>query len=346
MRSPIYLAIARLASEKDIPEEIIIEALEKSLLSAYHKDFGEFENVHVAFDQENGDFIVWQRKTVVKKVKDPVTEISLEDAKEQESKSKVGDEIEVNTTPAEFGRIAIQTAKQVIIQKIREIEKNYIFQEFMDQKHKLIQGAIIRREGSNLFLDIGKVEGLLPYKEQIPGERYFLGQTLKTVVVEVLQTPKENRVLLSRAHPEFLDRLFEVEVPEILQGSVVIKNIAREPGVRSKIAVTATQEGVDPVGACVGQKGVRIKVINEELGEEKIDIIPFDENLENYIANALSPAQVSHVTIDKERNSATVLVDEKNLSLAIGKRGQNVRLASKLVGLELEIRPTDGGSRE
>lgn len=341
MRSPISVAIARLATEKDIPEQTILEALEKSLVSAYKKDFGADQEVRVTFNEDRGDFVVWQIKKVVKKVTQPVLEITREEAKKYNPKAKIDDEIEINVTPAEFGRIAIQNAKQVIMQQIREVEKEYIYKEFLDQKNKLIQGTIIRREGNTLYLDIGKVEGILPYKEQIPGERYFLGQLLQTVVLEVGYTSKENKIILSRAHPEFLARLFELEVPEITQGSVVIKNIAREAGVRSKVAVQATQEGVDPIGACVGQKGVRIKVINEKLGEEKIDIIPYDADLKAYIANALSPAKITRVEINEEQQSALVFVDEKNLSLAIGKRGQNVRLASKLVGLDLRIQAAE-----
>lgn len=348
MRSPIYVAIAGLATEKSIPEEIIIEALEQSLITAYQKHFHikdkDIDSIRVSFDKQTGVFTVWQKKTIVKTVENPETEVTKEEAAQQLGSKglKLGQEVELDVTPDEFGRIAIQTAKQVVIQQIRELEKQNLYREFLDQQYKLVQGTVIRREANTLYIDLGKVEGVLPVRHQSPGEHYFLGQNLRCIVLDVMRESKQAKVLLSRTHEQFLRRLFELEVPEITQETVIIHGVARDPGVRSKVAVEAVQEGIDPVGACVGQKGVRIKVINEELGDiEKIDIIPYATEPEVFIANALSPAKVLSVKIDDQRRHAMISVDEQNLSLAIGRRGQNIRLASQLVGYTLDVQAID-----
>ncbi len=338
MRSPVYLAIAGLAAEKDLSEQDIIEALENSLAAAFDKEFGEGSEIRVEFEKDTGNFTVYAQKAVVKVVENTHLEISLEDARKLDKKVQINDIIEINVTPAEFGRIAVQVAKQVIFQKIRQAEKDYIYREFLDQKFKMISGNIIRREGGTLYLDMGKIEGILPYKEQIPGEHTYLGQNLRTVVIDVAQTAKDTKIILSRAHPEFIKRLFENEVPEILQGTVEIKAIAREVGIRAKVAVASTQDDIDPIGACVGQKGTRIKTITEELGDEKVDIIPWDDDLEQFIRNALSPAKVASITINEEKTVTVVTVPEDQLSLAIGRKGQNVRLASKLASIEIEVK--------
>jgi len=359
-------SIAQIAEEKGISQEKVIETIEMAIAAAYKKDYGKKGQIIKAkLDQESGQVKFWQVKTVVdedmiyseeemealkekeqkeeiqeeKKIRfNPEKHIMLDEAKKINSKIKSGEEMEmVLTAQKDYGRIAAQTAKQVIIQRIREAEKESIFNEYKSKEGEIISGIVQRIEGRNIFLDIGKTLGILTREEQVPGEFYRPGQRLKVYVLKVEETPKESVVFLSRAYPKLISKLFELEVPEISSGQVQIRSIAREAGSRSKVAVSAEVEGVDPIGSCVGQKGTRVMAVINELGGEKIDIIEYAPEPEKYVANALSPAKVEDVKI-LPKNKALALVPEDQLSLAIGKDGQNVRLAAKLTGWKIDVR--------
>jgi len=359
-------AMAQIAEEKEIPTEKIVETIESALAAAYKKDYGKKGQViKVKMNLGTGEVKFWQVKSVVnkkmiysekeleelktkevepeeegeKKVRfNPERHIMIEEAKEINEKIKPGEELEMPLEPRQdYGRIAAQTAKQVILQKIKEAERETIFGEYKKKEGEIISGIVQRIEGRNIFLDIGKTLGILSREEQVPGEFYRPGQRLKVYILKVEESPKGPVIFLSRAYPKLISKLFELEVPEISTGQVQIKSIAREPGFRSKIAVVSTAQGIDPIGSAVGQRGSRVTAVITELGGEKIDIIEYSEDPEKFIANSLSPAKVLEVKI-MPKNKALVIVPEDQLSLAIGRDGQNVRLAAKLTGWKIDVR--------
>ncbi len=341
MNEAFEQALEQIEDEKGISREEILSMIEASLAAAFRKDYGQKDqNIVAEFNPEHLSTKVFDVKTVVEEVVDPQKEINLEDAKEISSKYKLGDEIKTDITPKEgtsFGRIAAQTAKQVIIQKLREAERNVMFSDFKAKERTLQNGTIQRVEGDTVLVDLGKATGVLFPSEQIRGERYTPNQRLKVLVLHVEPAAKGPKITLSRSHPDMVRKLFELEVPEIYNGTVEVKSIAREAGSRTKIAVSSTQDGIDPIGACVGQRGTRVQTVMAEIGGEKIDIIEWDEDPVKFIANALSPAKILNVQLDMEEKSAKVGVLEDQLSLAIGKAGQNVRLAARLTGWKIDI---------
>jgi len=332
-------ALEQIEKDKGINKEILIEAIEAALVSAYKKNYGTTQNVKINIDRETGEVKVFSQKTVKEDVLNPLLEISLVEAKKINPLVKVGDIISVEVKPKNFGRIAAQTAKQVVMQRIKEAERNIIYEEFAGRETDLVTGIILRTEKKNVIIDLGKTEVILPPTEQIPNEVYNTGERIKVYVLEVKKTTKGPQITVSRSHPGLIKRLFELEVPEIYEGIVEIKSIAREAGSRTKIAVHSRDENVDPVGACVGQKGTRVQTIVDELKGEKIDIIKWSKDPAEYISNALSPAKVLKVDIDEDNKTARVIVPDNQLSLAIGKEGQNARLAAKLTGWKIDIKP-------
>ena len=338
MNKEFIEAIEALEKEKDISKDILIEAIESALVSAYKKNYGTSQNVRVNIDREEGDIDVFMRKDVVEEVEDDMVEISLEDALEIDPRYEVGDVVEYQVTPRDFGRIAAQTAKQVVVQRIREAERGMIFDDYITRQGEIITGTVQRISNETLFINMGKAEGILAATERVPGEKYEINDRIKVYIMDVKKTTKGPQVFLSRSHPGLVKRLFELEVPEIEEGIVEIKSIAREAGSRTKIAVYTEDENVDPVGACVGTRGSRVQNIVDELFGEKIDIITWSDDPEVLISNVLSPAKVEKVIIDEEEKAATVIVPDYQLSLAIGKEGQNVRLAAKLCGWKIDIK--------
>lgn len=338
MNKELLSAIEYLSKEKGVTADVICDSLEAVLITAYKKEYDGNPNATVRLDRLTGDYSIVSPKTVVAEVADEENEISLEDARAIDKGYEEGDEILVDVTPKNFGRIAAQAAKQVMIQRLREAERNIVYDEFYGRTDDIITGIIQRIEQKNVYIDLGKAEAVLPYSEQIPTEEYTVGQRIKCYVVEVRNSPKGAQIQLSRTHPGLLKRLFELEVPEIYDGVVELHSVAREPGKRSKIAVYSRDPNVDCVGACVGPKGARVQNIVMELQNEKIDIVKWDEDPAVYIANALSPAQVVSVTIDEDAKSSVVVVPDYQLSLAIGKAGQNARLAAKLTNWKIDIK--------
>ncbi len=353
MNEQLEQALAQIAEEKGISREEIIEMIEASLAAAFRKDYGEKDqNPVVEFSTEDLSAKIYDEKTVVpinqEEIEDQQKEISIESAQEWQKGAKPGDVIRKDITPTdgmEFGRIAAQTAKQVIIQKLREAERNMQFSDYKSKERTLINGIIQRVEGDTVLIDLGKAVGILFPSEQIRGEKYEVGVRLKVLVLHVEPTSKGPKITLSRSHPDMVRKLFELEVPEIFNGTVEIKSVAREAGSRSKIAVTSSQEGIDPIGACVGQKGTRVQTVMGELGGEKIDIIEWSEDPVKFIANSLSPAKILNVQLNYEEQTAKVGVLEDQLSLAIGKSGQNVRLGARLTSWKIDI-ASEGGSGE
>ncbi len=338
MNTEFIEALEQIQQDKGISKEILMEAIEAALISSYKRNFGSSHSVRVEVHRETGEVNVYGQKNVVEEVEDENTEISLEEAKELSPKFEVGDIVEREVTPRDFGRIAAQTAKQVVVQRIREAERGVVFDEFVNRESDIIAGAVARIARGTVFVNLGKAEAILANNEQMPGETYNPGDRIKTYIVEVKQTTKGPQILISRTHPGLIKRLFELEVPEIHDGIVEIKSISREAGYRTKIAVDTKDPNVDPVGACVGQKGVRVQAIVNELRGEKIDIIRYSENPADYITSALSPAKVSKAIVDEDHKSARVVVPDYQLSLAIGKEGQNARLAAKLTGWKIDIK--------
>ena len=338
MNNDFINAIDDLVKEKGISKEVLIEAIESALVSAYKKNYGTAQNVRVSIDKENGDVDVLMRKDVVEEVEDEFTEISLAEALEIDPRYEIGDVVEYQVTPKDFGRIAAQTAKQVVVQRIREAERGMIFDNYIDRQGDLITGVVQRISNETIFVNMGNTEGILVAGERARGERYRVNDRIRAYIMDVRKSAKGPQVFLSRTHPGFVERLFELEVPEIEDGVVEIKSIAREAGSRTKIAVYTEDENVDPVGACVGTGGSRVKNIVDELFGEKIDITTWDEDPAILIKNVLSPAKVEEVMVDEEENAATVVVPDYQLSLAIGKEGQNVRLAAKLCGWKIDIK--------
>jgi N utilization substance protein A len=339
VKSEFMIAITQLAAEKNLPKEVVLQAMEAALVSAYKKDSDIAGNVAVRIDRETGDHHVYLERAVVQDVSDEQTEISLPDARKRKPDVMPGDVLLDEVHPSQAGRIAAQTAKQVVLQRLREAEREMVFEEFSNREGDIVSGVIQRMEAKHFVVDLGKTEAIFPAAEQVRNEHYRAGQRLKLYLLEVHRSIKGPQLILSRTHKNLLRRLFELEVPEIYRGVVEIKSIAREAGFRSKVAVAARQEGIDPVGSCVGLRGIRIQNIVNELNGERIDVIQWDADPSRFVANALSPAQVLNVRISEDDNTASVVVPDRQLSLAIGKEGQNARLAAKLTGWRIDIKP-------
>lgn len=331
-------ALKDLEKEKGITVDILLEAIEAALLSAYKRNFGSLQNARVHIDRETGDFRVYTQQTIKEEVEDQRQEITIEDAQKINPNYELGDIVETEVTPRNFGRIAAQTAKQVVVQRIREAERNIIFEEFSNREGDIVTGVVQRIEQKNVYIELGKTEAILAPSEQMPGEEYRQGGRIKIYIIEVRKTTKGPQILVSRTHPGLLKRLFEMEVPELLDGVIELKGVAREAGARSKIAVYSKDDNVDPVGACVGPKGMRVQSIVNELNGEKIDIIKWNTDPSKFVASSLSPAKVVAVEIWEEEKVARVIVPDYQLSLAIGKEGQNARLAAKLTGWKIDIK--------
>ncbi len=340
------IAITQLAAEKNLPKEVVLQAMEAALVSAYKKDSDLIGNVVVHIDRETGDHHVYLERTVVQEVTDPNVEISITEARRVKPDATLEDAIQTEVHPSHAGRIAAQTAKQVVLQRLREAEREMVFEEFSSREGDIVSGVIQRLDTKQLVVDLGKTEAILPAAEQVRTEHYRPGQRMKFYLLEVHRSIKGPQLILSRTHKNLLKRLFELEVPEIYRGVVEIKSIAREAGYRSKVAVAARQEGVDPVGSCVGLRGIRIQNIVNELNGERIDVIQWDAEASRFVANALSPAQVLNVRTSEEDNTASVVVPHRQLSLAIGKEGQNARLAAKLTGWRIDIKPESATPEE
>ncbi len=341
MKNDFLVAITQLCNDRGLPKEVVIEAVEQALISAYKRNFGGGQNISAQVDAATGKVKIFAIKTVVDEVRDRRLEIALQDARAYDPMAQVGTTIQIESTPDDFGRIAAQAAKQVVLQRIREAERDALFTQFSERENEIVLGTVHNIDSQNITISLGKLEAVLPRGEQIPTERYRHNQKLRAYIVEVNKTSRGPQVVLSRTHRNFLRRLFELEVPEIFNGLVEIKAISREPGSRSKIAVAAQQDGIDPVGACVGQRGFRIQAIVNELNGEKIDVVEWSPDTGKFIANALSPAKALAVHLSEDANGdkvASVMVDDKQLSLAIGKEGQNARLAAKLTGWRIDIK--------
>lgn len=337
MNKELLEALKEICEEKGMSPDVILDALEAALVAAYKRNFNSSQNVEVFIDREKGTVQVMAQKKVVDLVFEDSEEIDIEDAKKINPSYELGDIVNIEVTPKDFGRVSAMTAKQVVTQRIREAERGIIYSEYTEKTNDIVSGKIERIERGNVFVDIGKTEGLLHVNEQPHGEVYEVGQTIKCYVSGVRQGTKGTQILLSRTHPGLVRKLFETEVPEIGEGIVEIKGIAREGGSRTKIAVYSTDPNVDAQGACIGPRGLRVQNIGEELKNEKIDIVKWSENPAEYISSALSPAKVEKIDINEEEHSAAVGVPEYQLSLAIGKSGQNVRLAAKLTGWKIDI---------
>lgn len=331
-------ALDALETEKGIAKEIVIEALEAALVSAYKRNYSQAQNVEVEFDMKKGNIHVYAVKEVVEVVFDSRLEVSIEDALELNKAYEIGDKIRFEVTPKDFGRIAAQTAKQVIMQRVREAERSIIYNEFVAYENDIMQGIVERQDNRYIYVNLGKIEAVLSKQEQIPNETYKAHDRIKIYVTKVENTSKGPQIFVSRSHPDLLKRLFEQEVPEIYDGTVEIVSIAREAGDRAKVAVMSRDANIDPVGTCVGPKGQRVQAIVNELKGENMDIVEWNENPATYIANALNPAQVVDVTFNEAQGSCVVVVPDYQLSLAIGKRGQNARLAAKLTGFKIDIK--------
>ena len=340
--SELILAIEELEKEKGIDKDSLLESIQTALVTAYKRNFDSAENVKVTMDGVTGEIHVYAEKEVVATAKDienDKLQISLEDAKKINKKLDVGDVAEIEQVPKEFGRIAAQTAKQVIIQKIREDSREFLFNEFSQRKGEIVSGIVQKADGGIVVLDLGKLEGIMPKREQIPTERYKVNDKIRAYIVDVVKGEKGNpQVIVSRAHNDFVRKLFELEIPEIYEGVIELKSVSRDPGNRSKVAVYSPNENIDPVGSCVGQKGIRIQNIINELSGEKIDVIEWNEDPSIYISAALLPAQVLAVDIHDDEKFAQVIVPDDQLSLAIGKAGQNARLAARLTNWKIDIK--------
>jgi len=340
MQVDFVQALRDLGREKDIPLQTLSEIIEAALVSAYKKHYGAASEIHVDIDWDSGQATVFTRKHVVEHVENPHLEMSLAEARRLDPTVEEGEYLDIEVSPAVFGRIAAQTAKQVVAQRVREAEREIIYSEFSNRDGDIVTGVVQRREGrtGTVYVDLGKIEAILPSAEQSSLDSYRFGERLKVYILEVKRTTKTPRVLISRSHPGLLRRLFELEVPEVHEGVVEMKTQAREAGARSKIAVWSGHDNVDPVGACVGHRGSRVQAVVDELRGEKVDIVRWSDDAAKYVAAALSPAKVSRVIIDEELRSATVVAPDNQLSLAIGREGQNVRLAARLTGWRIDIR--------
>lgn len=338
MNTEFISVLEQIQKDKGIAKEILIDTIEAALISSYKRNFGTSQNVKVEINQDTGSINVYSQKQVVEKVEDDLLEISLEDAKDINPNYDLEDVIKNEVTPRNFGRIAAQTAKQVVVQRIREAERMVIFEEFVNRESDIITGKVARISKGTVFVNIGKVEAILPQGEQMSSDKYNHGDRIKTYITEVKNTTKGPQIAISRTHPGLIKRLFELEVPEIHEGTVEIKSISREPGSRTKIAVETKDKNVDAVGACVGAQGNRVQSVVDELRGEKIDIIEYSQDPALFISNALKPAKVIAVKIDESSKTARVIVPDYQLSLAIGKEGQNARLAAKLTSWKIDIK--------
>ncbi len=337
MNRELISVIDEIGRQKGIDKTRVIGAIESALQTAAKKRFGQAENIQVEIDPKTGEISVVSKKIIVETVSNPKAEISLQEARQYDSEAEIGDEIGSLIEMNELGRIAAQTAKQVIFQKVREAEWEAVQKEYSTRQGDLVTGIILGTERRNYLVDLGKTEAILPIQEQIPRETYRRGDRVKAMLLEVRRTPKDVQVILSRSHPQFVAKLFELEVPEVMEKIIEIRSVVREPGDRTKIAVTSREKAVDPVGACVGIKGSRVQAVVRELRGEKIDIITWTQDPRVFIAEALNPATIEKVGIDEEKKSALVVAADSQLSLAIGKNGQNVRLAARLTGWKIDI---------
>ena len=339
MRTELRTAITQLSAERNLPKEVVLAALESALASAYKKSMSALEqDVVVKVDADIGEINFYIQKVAVDSVTNPNHEISLEEARKLRATAQLGDVINIECTPDNIGRIAVQAAKQVVLQRLREAEHRIVYEEFTDREGNVVTGIIQFIEPKRIYVRLNRIEAVLPVNEQVHNEHYYRGQRLKFYILEMLQRDKEPQIIVSRSHPNLIRGLFELEIPEIHNGIVQLKSIAREAGHRTKVAVATTQENVDPVGCCLGPRGIRLQSIINELNGEKIDVIQWDADPGIFISNALNPAQVASIKIDEERNISTVVVPDKQLSLAIGKEGQNARLAAKLTGWRIDIK--------
>lgn len=338
MNTDFIEALSDIEREKGISKDLLIDAIEAAMISSYKRNFNTAQNVRVDIDKQTGVIRVYARKTVVDDVLDPRLEISLDASREINQNFVIGDIVEIEVTPRDFGRIAAQTAKQVVTQRIREAERGIIYNAFIEKEEDIVTGIVQRQDQRNIYIDLGKVEAVLPVGEVMPTEKFKQGDRVKAYITKVENTTKGPQIILSRTHPGLLKRLFELEVPEIFQGVVEIRSVAREAGFRSKIAVYSRNPEVDPVGSCVGPKGMRVQTIVNELRGEKIDIVRWMEEVEDYVANALSPSKVLEVEVFESDKMARVIVPDYQLSLAIGIKGQNARLAAKLTGWKIDIK--------
>lgn len=331
-------AVNVLEKEKHINRDLIFETMELALLSAYKKNFDSLTNARVSIDKNTGDIKIYSYKTIVEEVEDDDIEISLEDAKKIDKTLELGDTIDTEVTPNNFGRVAASTAKQVVIQKIREAERNSLIEEFQDKEGELVSGVVSLEDERNYYIDLGRTNGILPKSELIGKERIIMGSTIKAYVTKVSSNNKGTIIVLSRKHYNFVKRLFELEIPELSEGSVMIYGIARDAGIRSKVAVYSEYANIDPIGCCIGERGSRISRIIEELSGEKLDIVRYSDNKEEFIKNALSPAKnISVYIVDPKKQEAIAIADGDDLSLALGKKGQNVRLASRLTKYKIDV---------
>ncbi|SUY47001.1 transcription elongation factor NusA [Clostridium putrefaciens] len=335
-------ALKEIVKEKGISSDMLFTTIEDALVAAYKKNYANSgvssQNVRVTMNRETGEIHVYAQKVVAETIEDEVIQISEDDAKELSARYEIGDTVEIEVTPKTFGRVAAQLAKQVVVQRIKEAERNIVYNEFIEKEFDIITGSVIRKDKGNVFVDLGKIEAVLGPNEQMQGEDYIFNEKLKLYIVEVKNTTKGAQVIVSRTHPGLIKRLFELEVPEIYEGIVEVKSIAREAGARTKIAVYSKDEAIDAMGACVGPKGIRVQKVVNELKNEKIDIIKWSKVPEEYISNSLSPAKVVDVKVEEDTKCAQVVVEDNQLSLAIGKEGQNVRLAAKLTGWKIDIK--------
>ncbi len=346
MSSQLVMLLEEIEKEKGISRDVVLEALSGALLSAYKKNYGAVQNAKVIIDEDTGVIKVYARKDVVEEVEDRECQISVEDAKKVDAKYEAGDIFETEVTPSSFGRIAAQTARQVVLQRIREAEREKAFDEFSDRENDIMTATVRKIDRRNIMLELGDTESVLMPNEQVKNDNYKPGAKYKVFVVEVANSVKGVHLVVSRSHPGLVRRLFELEVPEIRQGVIEIKGLTREPGSRSKLAVASTQPNVDPVGTCIGPKGMRVQAVIDELRGEKIDIVRYSDDPAEYVTQALSPATVLSIKVDEQKKMCSVVVPADQLSLAIGKEGQNARLAARLTGWKIDLKPEGAAENE
>ncbi len=349
MKTEFMSAIAQLSSERHLPKEVILEALEAALVSAYKKEvFTEEQDIAVKIDTFSGEIHVYLLKTVVEEVTDPEQEMELGEARKLRKDVAVGDTIEIEATPqgAKAGRIAAQIARQVVLQRLREAEHHATFEQFVGKEGEVVTGTVQFAQPNAVYVNIGRREAILPSSEQLPNERYHQGQQLRFYLLQTTQEGRNARVMLSRSHPNLVRRLFEIEIPEVHSGVVEVRSVARDPGQRSKVAVSSRQESVEPIGSCLGPRGIRLQSIVNHLNGEKVDVVEWDPDPRVFIANALSPSQVAHISLNEDARTAMVVVPDRQLSLAIGRGGQNARLAAKLTGWRIDIKSTSAAEAE
>ena len=340
MAGDLSEAVKQLVADKGISEELILKTIEMALLAAYKKKYGTTSNAETYIDEEHDVVKIYSKKEIVDKVEEPVFEIELSEAQKLHSGAEVGDEMLIEIKPEDFGRIAAQTAKQVVRQRLKEIEKDVVYNEFKQREGEMIVGYFQRERTGTIYVNLGRTEGIMPRNQQSPREHYSIGDRIKALLLEVRKGTKGPQIILSRGHPGFVKKIFELEIPEVADGTIEIKNIVRDPGYRTKVAVFSPRAEVDPVGACVGMKGIRIQAIVGELEGEKIDIVKWDTDVKRYIANGMNPVKISRIVVTDDKNKeALIVVHDSQLSIAIGRAGQNIRLVSKLVGWKLDIMP-------